>query len=936
MYAVIIEKIKKHYLNYFSIICYYSLIFLVFFSSVIFNGKLLSPGDAMLYYRPVFEWGFDLWNPYIFSGFPQFGDPQAMIWYLPRIIFKVFSWNYFVVFAYVAAASFMYGFSLKLTNNKFAAFLAGITYSMSGFFMGHLGHTAIIHAACWIPLILWGLYELNSKYQVKWFCITAFAVSMCILAGHPQMMTYSLGLGCLYVLFLSINNQNRFKFIGITASTYVLGILLSSIQLLPTLELSQLSLRSSMDFQTFNSYHLPLKQILMVFFPYLFGGIPNIIYDYPYFGEWNLTELIGYVGWLPFILIIFFFTFKLKLNKNYFFWAIVCFFSFLLTLGDTTPLSKILFHIPGYNLFRAPARHFVEYSLSFSVIVALIFSDLKKVKASYKSNLCSIIVVFVFIVLVLCGILLFEESISKMALKNGNANFSVNPLKNFAVMFPIVLCFVSLVLCLRYVNLKKKSFISFSIILFVIIDLSSFGWNYEWKYAAPLDKPEISATVSSIEKNRIAVFEGALSESRDLVPNSSQLLGIRSVNGYNPLMLTDYNKLTEIDTSGILSNNLLDEKNIVLDILGVKNLYKIFSNNKIISKDGILFTEEKFSKVVSTNSTYSLQLNGENIVGDALLIEGTLGGSVSIKDSTEISKMQVIYQDNTNQMISILTGEDVSEWAYDRDDVSPKMQHKKANVFEKFVEKDNKGNDFFGNRYLMNFKIMHKTIKEINILFAGPSDSSLEISRITVHDSGNNESHPIDLNNSLSKNRWKLMKQVGNTNVYENVRSLPQAWFVDEVRRMEKKEILNTLQTSLFSDKSIFNPHNTALIDVAEELPLNFQYNDSTNSQTNQIVIKAFNNSGLHLETKTSDQKFLVLSESYYPGWKAYINGVETKVYKVDYLLRGINVPVGDNTIEFKFEPRSFIIGLNLSIFAFLVLVSLIIIAIVRKKKIKI
>ena len=55
---------------------------------------------------------------------------------------------------------------------------------------------------------------------------------------------------------------------------------------------------------------------------------------------------------------------------------------------------------------------------------------------------------------------------------------------------------------------------------------------------------------------------------------------------------------------------------------------------------------------------------------------------------------------------------------------------------------------------------------------------------------------------------------------------------------------------------------------------------------------------------------FLVTGENYYPGWKAYVDGEETEIYKTDYLLMGVNVPSGEHTIEFRFQPRSVLVGM--------------------------
>ena len=54
---------------------------------------------------------------------------------------------------------------------------------------------------------------------------------------------------------------------------------------------------------------------------------------------------------------------------------------------------------------------------------------------------------------------------------------------------------------------------------------------------------------------------------------------------------------------------------------------------------------------------------------------------------------------------------------------------------------------------------------------------------------------------------------------------------------------------------------------------------------------------------------FLVLSDTYYPGWKAFIDGKETTIYKTDYILRSILLEKGAHSVEFIYDPISFKIG---------------------------
>jgi Bacterial membrane protein YfhO len=71
---------------------------------------------------------------------------------------------------------------------------------------------------------------------------------------------------------------------------------------------------------------------------------------------------------------------------------------------------------------------------------------------------------------------------------------------------------------------------------------------------------------------------------------------------------------------------------------------------------------------------------------------------------------------------------------------------------------------------------------------------------------------------------------------------------------------------------------------------------------------------------KSNTNQFAVFSEVYYDkGWNAFIDGKPAPYCRVDYVLRGMSVPAGHHTIEFRFEPQSYIMGNRISIWAVLI-----------------
>jgi hypothetical protein len=73
-------------------------------------------------------------------------------------------------------------------------------------------------------------------------------------------------------------------------------------------------------------------------------------------------------------------------------------------------------------------------------------------------------------------------------------------------------------------------------------------------------------------------------------------------------------------------------------------------------------------------------------------------------------------------------------------------------------------------------------------------------------------------------------------------------------------------------------------------------------------------NNRLKFLIKASENTFLVLNDTYFPGWKAFVDGQETKIYRADYTFRAIPLNAGTHQVEFIYDPLSFKLGAAISI----------------------
>ena len=115
-----------------------------------------------------------------------------------------------------------------------------------------------------------------------------------------------------------------------------------------------------------------------------------------------------------------------------------------------------------------------------------------------------------------------------------------------------------------------------------------------------------------------------------------------------------------------------------------------------------------------------------------------------------------------------------------------------------------------------------------------------------------------------------------------------------------------------------FNPEQTVILDTtsADAPPPA----GPAASEAPTVFYTAYAPEAYTVVARTAAPAYLVYSEVWYPGWRAWVDGVETPVYRANFAFRAVYVPAGEHTIEMRFDPPAWRLGLTLTALTLLAL----------------
>lgn len=188
----------------------------------------------------------------------------------------------------------------------------------------------------------------------------------------------------------------------------------------------------------------------------------------------------------------------------------------------------------------------------------------------------------------------------------------------------------------------------------------------------------------------------------------------------------------------------------------------------------------------------------------------------------------------------------------------------------------------------------------------------------------------ISSHDSLNCYGYKKVNSTGHATIYLNERHLPKVMLLRKsIVFDDNSKLLDYMSTRkfnpkkeiLFSREAQFSDITSSSSDISKKEP---------RVRQDAVEITKYNPREVEIEVSAKAKAFLLLNDTYYPGWKAYIDGEKVEIYRANFFLRGIKVPAGKHSILFVYDPISFKIGSVISAIGILIIIIYILITHLR------
>jgi len=148
----------------------------------------------------------------------------------------------------------------------------------------------------------------------------------------------------------------------------------------------------------------------------------------------------------------------------------------------------------------------------------------------------------------------------------------------------------------------------------------------------------------------------------------------------------------------------------------------------------------------------------------------------------------------------------------------------------------------------------------------------------------------------------------GTVDIYENPDALARAFFTSEVEVIgQKRGVLDRLASTSFD-------YRNKIILEEEPEPRHMPSGASGKGVSAEVIVEPRDEGKIDIIATVPSAGFIFLNDIFVPGWRALVDGAETKIYRADYLFMAIPVDAGEHSIEVEYRPAGFRAGVWVSL----------------------
>jgi hypothetical protein len=334
-----------------------------------------------------------LWNPFNFAGQPFLAAGQSGPLYLPNVLFLFIPVVPAVKVSYLLhewlAAFGTYAAAYHLSKSRLGGVVAAASFLTCGFLLGHQIHTQMFDAVCWLPISFWLCLCILDSVTVPRVAGLAVALAMETYAGHPQVTFYVYLFLGLYLLLAWLFRPTKLALRRSAAviSAMVYAALLAAAQWLPTLNLVTYSSRGNVTPGFLLNLSMMPQGLVQFLTPFGAGGgylSPPLSRTtfLDVYGNSLFWEFTCYAGLVALIVAFAAVVTQWRTSPAVLALVVIAVVSVCFALGSYGFFADVLVHVPGFDMFRVPARYvgitdFCIAMLSAVGVAALQSSDVK-------------------------------------------------------------------------------------------------------------------------------------------------------------------------------------------------------------------------------------------------------------------------------------------------------------------------------------------------------------------------------------------------------------------------------------------------------------------------------------------------------------------------------------------------------------------------------